>query len=342
MIRERLNVRAKAGDLTYDKPLFEAVRALQNKNGLRPNGVIDSQTIAAINGPKPANAVETVLANMERWRWMPRELGPMYVMVNIPDYTLKVVRDDAVVWKTKIVAGKPTNQSPLLTAPMREIIINPSWYVPQSIIQNELLPAYASDPQIFQRMGLEVRRGSDGLINVVQPPGAANALGRIKFAFPNRFQVYLHDTPEKRLFNYERRAFSHGCMRVQDPTKFGEVMLSLTMNGPTPDSRQIGAMVGAEEKTFNLVKLPMVHLTYQTAFIDESGKLKIDEDVYGHDARIHQILHSEERKVADIAPPPAEAKRDIETLRNNQQALRSIEQGGFQNPFSFFDRILVH
>jgi murein L,D-transpeptidase YcbB/YkuD len=148
-IRERLNVRAKAGDLTYDKPLFEAVRALQNKNGLRPNGVIDSQTIAAINGPKPANAVETVLANMERWRWMPRELGPMYVMVNIPDFTLKVVRDDAVVWKTKIVAGKPTNQSPLLTAPMREIIINPSWYVPQSIIQNELLPAYASDPQIF-------------------------------------------------------------------------------------------------------------------------------------------------------------------------------------------------
>jgi hypothetical protein len=131
-------------------------------------------------------------------------------------------------------------------------------------------------------------------------------------------------------------------MRVQDPTKFGEVMLSLTMNGPTPDSRQIGAMVGAEEKTFNLAKLPMVHLTYQTAFIDESGKLKIDEDVYGHDARIHQILHGEERKVADIAPPPAEAKRDIETLRNNQQALRSIEQGGFQNPFSFFDRILVH
>jgi murein L,D-transpeptidase YcbB/YkuD len=314
---------------------------VQSKHGLRPTGVIDSETIAAINGPKPANAVETVLANMERWRWMPRELGAMYVMVNVPDYTLKVVRDDAIVWKTKIVAGKPTNQTPLLTAPMREIIINPSWYVPQSIIQNELLPAYASDPQIFQRMGLEVRRGSDGLINVVQPPGAANALGRIKFAFPNKFQVYLHDTPEKRLFNYEKRAFSHGCMRVQDPTKFGEVMLSLTMNGPTPNSQQIGAMVGAEEKTFNLVKLPMVHLTYQTAFVDESGKLKLDEDVYGLDARIHQILHSDERRIADIAPPPPEAKRDIETLRNNQQALRQIEQGGM-NPFSFFDRLMIH
>jgi murein L,D-transpeptidase YcbB/YkuD len=225
---------------------------------------------------------------------------------------------------------------------MREIIINPSWYVPQSIIQNELLPAYASDPQIFQRMGLEVRRGSDGLINVVQPPGAANALGHIKFAFPNKFQVYLHDTPEKRLFNYDRRAFSHGCMRVQDPTKFGEVMLSLTMNGATPDSRQIGAMVGSDEETLNLAKQPMVHLTYQTAFIDENGALKLGQDVYGLDARIHQILHSDERRVADIAPPPSEQKWDIESLRNNQQALRQIEQGGFQNPFAFFDRLMIH
>ncbi len=340
-IRERLNARGNPNNFTYDKLLFEAVLAVQARNRVRPTGTIDSETIAAINGPKPANALDTVLANMERWRWMPRELGAMYVMVNIPDYTLKVVRDDAIVWKTKIVAGKPTTPTPLVSAPMREIIINPSWYVPQSIIQNELLPAYASDPQIFQRMGLEVRRGSDGLINVVQPPGAANALGRIKFAFPNKFQVYLHDTPEKRLFNSDKRAFSHGCMRVQDPTKFGEVMLSLTMNGPTPDSRQISAMVGADEKTFNLVKQPMVHLTYQTGFVDENGALKLDQDVYGLDARIHQILHSDERRVADIAPPAPEQKRDIAALRNNQQALRQIEQGGFQNPFAFFDRLMV-
>jgi len=132
-------------------------------------------------------------------------------------------------------------------------------------------------------------------------------------------------------------------MRVQDPTKFGEVMLSLTMNGPTPDSRQIGAMVGAEEKSFNLAKQPMVHLTYQTAFVDENGALKLDQDVYGLDARIHQILHSDERRVADLAPPPpSEQKRDIEALRNNQQALRQIEQGGFQNPFAFFDRLMIH
>jgi murein L,D-transpeptidase YcbB/YkuD len=142
---------------------------------------------------------------MERWRWMPRELGAMYVMVNIPDYTLKVVREDGLVWKAKIAAGKPTTQMPLVTVPMREIIINPSWVRAADDHPEPLLPAYASDPQIFQRMGLEVRRGSDGLINVVQPPVAPNALGRTKFAFPNKFQVYLHDTPEKRLFNHDRR-----------------------------------------------------------------------------------------------------------------------------------------
>jgi murein L,D-transpeptidase YcbB/YkuD len=126
---------------------------------------------------------------MERWRWLPRDLGKTYVMVNIPDYSLKVVDNDKVVWRTKIVAGKPQTPTPLLTASMDNVLINPSWSVPQSIIQNEYLPLYASDPNSFDRLGLEVRRGPDGHINVVQPPGAANALGRIKFNFHNKFQV---------------------------------------------------------------------------------------------------------------------------------------------------------
>ena len=167
---------------------------------------------------------------------------------------------------------------------MDNVIVNPSWYVPQSIIQNELLPHYASDPNIFDRMGLEVKRGPDGNINVVQPPGAANALGRIKFNFPNKFQVYLHDTPEKRLFATDKRAFSHGCMRVEDPTKFGEVMLHLAMNGPTPNSQQLNAMFGQDERTFKLVNRPMVHLTYQTAYVDDGGKLVLRDDIYGFDA----------------------------------------------------------
>ena len=215
----------KTDELVYDKALFNAIKHIQARADIKPTGVIDNHTLAAINGPTPAQKIDTVTANMERWRWLPRDLGKTYVMVNIPDYSLKVMRDDRRVWDTKIVAGKPQTPTPLLTAAMDNVIVNPSWYVPQSIIQNELLPRYESDPQIFDRMGLEVKRGPDGHINVVQPPGAANALGRIKFNFPNKYQVYLHDTPEKRLFAANKRAFSHGCMRVEDPTKFGEVML---------------------------------------------------------------------------------------------------------------------
>jgi murein L,D-transpeptidase YcbB/YkuD len=339
-LRQRLGVKGNADDLVYDRALFEAIKNVQARDDIKVTGVIDNKTINAINGPKPlapSQQIDHVTANMERWRWLPRDLGKTYVMVNIPDYTLKVVRDNGVVWRTKIVAGKPQTPTPLLTAPMQEIIVNPSWYVPQSIIQNELLPQYASDPQIFDRMGLEVKRGPDGNINVVQPPGAANALGRIKFAFPNKFQVYLHDTPEKRLFAPEKRAFSHGCMRVEDPTKFGEVMLHLAMAGATPNSQQINAMFGHNEHNYKLVNRPIVHLTYQTAFVDD-GKLVLRDDVYGFDARINAILHSDERRVADIAPPQ-DPKREVATAKSNQEILSRVERREAQNPFAFFERL---
>ena len=221
---------------------------------------------------------------------------------------------------------------------MDNVVVNPSWYVPQSIIQNELLPVYASDPQIFDRMGLEVKRGPDGHINVVQPPGAANALGRIKFNFPNKFQVYLHDTPEKRLFASERRAYSHGCMRVENPIKFGEVMLGLALAGSAPDVRQIERLVGQEEKTFKLDKRPMVHLTYQTAYIDDAGTLVVRDDIYGFDQRIKAIMQSDERRVADVAPPP-EPKNELLTMRSNQEVLNRVERRQVSSPFTFFDHV---
>jgi murein L,D-transpeptidase YcbB/YkuD len=341
-IRHKLGVKNnKPDDLVYEKALWNAIRNVQARADIKPTGVIDNKTLAAINGPKPvtqAVQIDRIMTNMERWRWLPRDLGKTYVMVNIPDYTLKVVQDNRIQWRTKIVAGKPQTPSPLLTAPMQEIIVNPSWYVPQSIIQNELLPQYASDPQIFDRMGLEVKRGPDGHINVVQPPGAANALGRIKFAFPNKFQVYLHDTPEKRLFAPEKRAFSHGCMRVENPTKFGEVMLSLAMSGPTPSSHQIDQMFGHEEKNYKLQQRPMVHLTYQSAYVDDGGKLVVRDDIYGYDARINSIMKSDERRVADVTPPK-DTKREVPNEKANQEILSRVERREVQNPFAFFDRI---
>jgi len=333
-----LGVSGRPDDLTYDNALAAAVNRVQARADIKGKGILDDRAVALINGPKASQQVATIEANMERWRWLPRDLGRAYVMVNVPDFTLKVVKDNELVWRTKIVSGKPQTPTPLVTASMESVVVNPSWFVPQSIIQNELLPQYEHDPLVFERMGLEVKRGPDGNINVVQPPGAANALGRIKFNFPNKFQVYLHDTPEKRLFSYEKRAFSHGCMRVEDPTKFGEVMLHLAMAGPTPNSPQLLSMFGHEEKIFKLQTRPMVHLTYQTAYVDDGGKLVMRDDIYGFDSRIHTIVTTDERKIADVAPPQ-DPKREQATAKSNQEILRRVERREAGNPFAFFERL---
>ena len=282
--------------------------------------------------------IELVLANMERWRWLPRTLGETYVMVNVPDYTLKVVHDHQEAWHTKIVAGKPQTPTPLLSAQMDNVLVNPSWHVPQSIIKNEYLPRYGRDPNIFARMGLEVKRNHDGTLSVTQPPGAGNALGRIKFNFPNKFAVYLHDTPQKQLFSADKRAFSHGCMRVENPTKFGEVMLHLALNGPAPDAQQLNALFGRGERTFMLDDKPMVHLTYQTAFVDDAGKLQLREDIYGVDERIRTILQSDERRIADLAPPQ-DTKRGEASAQANQDILHRVERGEAADAFAYFDNL---
>ena len=340
-LRAKLGIKgAKPDDTTYDAKLAKAIALIQQKNGIPARGDIDTRTINIINGPKLVEPSRAIIANMERWRWLPRDLGRTYVMVNVPDYTLRVVKDGSLVWRTKIVAGKPQTPTPLLSASMNTVIVNPSWYVPQSIIQNELLPQYERDPLIFERMGLEVKRGPDGNINVVQPPGAANALGRIKFNFPNKFQVYLHDTPDKRLFAHERRAFSHGCMRVENPAKFGEVMLGLAMAGPAPNSSQLLQMFGHEEKIFTLQQQPRVHLTYQTAYVDDSGRLIQREDLYGFDARIHALLNTGERRGADVAPPQDKQRETaLTTAKNNQDILRRVERREARDPFAFLERI---
>jgi len=318
-IRAKLGVPGKADDTTYDKALFLAVKRYQKANDLVDGGIIGNITIAKMNGPKASEQLLAVLGSLERWRWLPRDLGRNYVMINIPDYTLRVVSNNNLAWKTNIVVGKPQTPTPLLTATMDHVLVNPSWYVPQSIIQNELLPAYEKDPKIFERMGLEVRKGPDGHINVVQPPGAA-------------------DTPERRLFAASERAFSHGCMRVENPTKFGEVILSLAMSGPAPNQRQLDQMYGQDEKMFKLANRPMVHLTYQTAYVDDAGKLVVRKDIYGYDSRIHTILTSDERKIADQAPPQ-DKTRDLATAKSNQEVLRRVERREAKNPFDFFERI---
>jgi L,D-transpeptidase YcbB len=173
--------------------------------------------------------IDAILANMERWRWLPRDLGIAYVMVNIPDYTLTVVSNGKPLWSTRIVVGQPGNHAtPMLAETIKYITFNPTWNVPPSIVRNEYLPALARDPTALARIGLRIGRNSDGSIRIYQPPSERNALGRVRFNFPNQFLVYQHDTPDKYLFSKPVRAYSHGCMRVENPDKYAETLLSIS------------------------------------------------------------------------------------------------------------------
>src|SRR4051794_25912494 len=234
-LRAKLGIAENPNDTHYDARVAEAVRKFQAGADLKPTGVLDERTVRAINSPKPARQIDTVIVNMERWRWLPRQLGAptvgnAYVILNIPDFTLKVMQNGATAWHTKVVTGKPgTHATPMLTETMKFITVNPTWNVPPSIIYNEYLPALQQDPTVLQRMGLKLERARDGSIHISQPPGEANALGRIRFNFPNKFLVYQHDTPDKNLFSKEERAFSHGCMRVQNPDQYAATLLNITL-----------------------------------------------------------------------------------------------------------------
>jgi L,D-transpeptidase YcbB len=276
------------------------VKTFQQDHELKVSGLLTPQTIEALNGRSPDRPIDTILVNLERWRWMPHDLGKSYVIVNLPDFTLRVFHNGQQVWMTRIVGGKPNMPTPIMTAEMKYITINPTWNVPPSIVAREYMPALAQDPTVLSRMGLRVSTNPDGTIHISQPPGDANALGRLRFNFPNKFLVYQHDTPNKNLFALDKRALSHGCMRVQDPVKYAEVLLAIVRPGEGYTQERIRKMIGENEQDIQFPKFMPVHLTYQTAFVDEAGKLEFREDVYGRDKVLLTILKGDERRVADI------------------------------------------
>jgi len=297
-LRAKLGVTENADDTRYDAQVAEAVRKFQLGVELKPTGVLDDKTVKAINNPKRDRQIDTVIVNMERWRWLPRELGApsignAYVILNIPDYTLKVMQNGAQVWTTRVVTGKPgIHATPLLTETMKFITVNPTWNVPPSIIYNEYLPALQQDPTVLQRMGLKLEYGHDGSVHISQPPGEANALGRIRFNFPNKFLVYQHDTPEKSLFAGEDRALSHGCQRVQNPDQYAATLLGITDPQGHYTPEKIRSMYGKGEIDIKFPTPIPVNITYQTAFVDDAGKLQFRKDVYGRDATMLALLRN--------------------------------------------------
>jgi len=298
-LRERLGV-AGDGD-TFDKTLADAVKKFQQAHEVKATGQLTQQTVDVLNGRQTDRPTDIILANMERWRWMPHDLGKTFVMVNLPDFTLRVVQNEHQVWTTKIVDGKPATPTPIMTAEMRSITINPTWNIPDTIAAKEYVPLMRQDPTILERMGLNVTRNADNTIHISQPPGPQNALGQLRFNFPNKFFVYQHDSNEKFLFSNPVRDASHGCMRVENPVKYAEVLLAIARPREGYTEQRIRGMFGNSEIDIRLPATIPVHVTYQTAFVDTDGKLQFRNDIYDRDRALLAILKSDERKVADTA-----------------------------------------
>jgi murein L,D-transpeptidase YcbB/YkuD len=346
-LRAKLGITENADSTRYDAKVAEAVRKFQESAELKPTGVLDDKTVKALNSPKRDHQIDTVIVNMERWRWLPRQLGApslsdAYVILNIPDYTLKVMQNGTQVWTTKVVTGQPgIHATPLLSETMKFITVNPTWNVPPSIIYNEYLPALQQDPTVLQRMGLKLERDREGGIHISQPPGEANALGRIRFNFPNKFLVYQHDTPDKNLFSRDERAFSHGCMRVQNPDQYAATLLNITMPSEHYTPEKIRSMYGQSEIDLKFPTPIPVNITYQTAFVDDAGKLQFRRDVYGRDATMLAMLRSGRSKdlenvVAHSQPnyvrPTGNLPGDVSFASNSSGSL-------FSSGPSFFERL---
>jgi L,D-transpeptidase YcbB len=289
--------------------LVSAVREFQRAHGVRPTGNIGPQTVSVLNSglagaaaPEASALIPELIANMERWRWMPRELGEHYVFVNVPEFALFVKRGSEVLHKARVIVGKPNTQTPIFSDLMDHMVVNPSWNVPQSIIRKEMMgKATASGGGYFNRGNYEVFVGSKkvdpttvnwssvspGAVRVRQKPGAGNALGNIKFMFPNNHAVYIHDTSSRGLFSQDYRALSHGCVRVHEPFSFADALLSLEKD---VDGKALKKMVGGSERWVRMTHKVPVHIGYFTTFVDDEGKLQMRSDLYGHNGKVKKAL----------------------------------------------------
>lgn len=345
-LRAKLGITENASDDHYDATVAEAVRKFQDGAEIKATGILDDKTVRALNSPKRDRQIDTVLVNMERWRWLPRDLGvpslgDAYVILNIPDYTLKVMQRGQQVWTTRVVTGKPgQHATPLLTETMKYITVNPTWNVPPSIVYGEYLPALQQDPTVLQRMGLKLEQNRDGSVHISQPPGEANALGRIRFNFPNKFLVYQHDTPDKNLFAREDRAFSHGCMRVQYPDQYASVLLNIAMPGEKYTPERVRSMYGSGEIDLKFPTPIPVNITYQTAFVDDGGKLQFRRDVYGRDATMLNILKNGRGKDLEtvVAHSQPSYSRPATTLPSGVAIANNGGGFGSSGP-NFFERL---
>lgn len=266
---------------TFTPELEAAIKSYQSTHGITADGKITPALVKSLN-VSATDRVKQLLVNMERMRWMPTRKEGKLVMVNIPEFTLHVTEGETHVNHMPVVVGKEGHTTVMFADDLEQIVFSPYWNIPPSIVKNEILPAINRNSNYLAKENMEIVKSNGGTPTIRQRPGASNALGRVKFLFPNSFNIYFHDTPSKSLFEKDRRAYSHGCIRLGDPVWMANYLLE---NSPewTPDKIE-AAMNSGTEKTVRLKNPVPVIITYYTAWVDEENKLNFREDIYGNDA----------------------------------------------------------
>jgi murein L,D-transpeptidase YcbB/YkuD len=271
----------------YNEKFTSAVMSFQKRHGLNDDGIIGPAFMSAFNTPLEKK-IEQMLINMERMRWMPEPKAGKRVVVNIPEFKLHVYQGAEDVLSMDVVVGKAANKTVIFSDRIKHVVFSPYWNLPQSIVRNEVLPGLKRDSTYLNRRQMEITGERNGLPVVRQNPGPDNALGRVKFIFPNKYLIYLHDTPAKQLFQRTTRAFSHGCIRLGDPFALAA---NLLVDRPEWASQKIKAAMSANTELWVNIKDPVpVYITYFTSWVDTSGKLNFRKDIYGHDERLASHL----------------------------------------------------
>jgi murein L,D-transpeptidase YcbB/YkuD len=271
----------------FDDDLRIAVISFQYRHGLKDDGIIGKTTIAEMNVPYKER-IKQLLVNMERSRWVPVSLNSDYLVVNIPEFKLHVNSGDKLLWSCNIVVGKPIHKTAIFSGELKYVVFSPYWNVPRSIVVNELLKDMRKNPNYLAKHNMEITGYRDGIPEIRQKPGPSNSLGQVKFLFPNSYNMYLHDTPAKSLFNEPIRAFSHGCMRVQEPFKLAQFLLR---NDPSWNDEKINAAMNAgKERSVTLSERVPVFIVYFTAFVDRDGKINFRKDIYERDNRMAEMI----------------------------------------------------
>jgi L,D-transpeptidase YcbB len=297
--------------LLYDGDLALSVKAFQRKHGLEPDGIIGAQTLKFLNQSLTEKA-NLIALNMERMRWLPDDFGDHYILVNIPEYKLRIYQDEKQTLEMKVIVGALRNATPVFHDSLEQIVFSPTWTIPPSIMKEEVLPRLKTDPQYyskknfaFYKNGMAIDPAAEpwdsSFVNVyqyrvVQNPGPENALGLVKFVMPNTMNVYLHDTPDHTPFSKNYRALSHGCVRLDDPARFAEYLLQGEKDWDLQKINQ--AMRAAKTKSVPLKKYYQVHIQYNTVWVDEKGEVNFREDIYGHDKRQLQQLPKPKKQTA--------------------------------------------